>query len=144
VSDGDRVLGRAQDVVGLREERRARRRQRDAPPVAHQELDSHVVLERPDLLAERRLGHVQALGGSTEVQLLGDRDEVTEVAKLHTRDDTPRISQPRLLILDTRAVCPYPLRGEANSPPCTRMALISRSSGLSSSTKAAPRSGLRL
>src|SRR5690606_10209940 len=37
----------------------------------------------PNLLAERRLGDVEALGRPAEVQLLGDRDEVPEVSELH-------------------------------------------------------------
>ena len=36
-----------------------------------------------DLLAERRLGHVQALRRAAEVQFLGDGDEVAKVSELH-------------------------------------------------------------
>jgi hypothetical protein len=36
-----------------------------------------------DLLAERGLGDSETLGGAPEMQLLGDGDEIAEVAKLH-------------------------------------------------------------
>jgi hypothetical protein len=39
-----------------------------------------VGFERLDRLAQRRLADVQALGGAREVQLLGDGDEVAQVA----------------------------------------------------------------
>ena len=40
-------------------------------------------LERLDLLRQRRRGDVQALGRTPEVQLLGDRDEVAQLAQFH-------------------------------------------------------------
>ena len=39
------------------------------------ELDAEFGLELLDLPAQRRLRHVQALGGAAEVQFLGDGDE---------------------------------------------------------------------
>ena len=41
------------------------------------------LLQQPDLLAQRRLADMQALGSAGEMQLLGDGDEVTQVAQLH-------------------------------------------------------------
>jgi hypothetical protein len=38
-------------------------------------------LEATDRLRQRRLGDVEALGGSSEVALLGDGDERTQVTK---------------------------------------------------------------
>ena len=40
----------------------------------------------PNLLAERRLGDVQPRGGTPEVQLLGDGDEIAELAEFHDLD----------------------------------------------------------
>jgi hypothetical protein len=40
------------------------------------------LLELADRDTQRRLGHVQPFRGAAEVQLLGDGDEVAEVAKL--------------------------------------------------------------
>ncbi|MNT87679.1 hypothetical protein D3C72_2281270 [compost metagenome] len=36
-----------------------------------------------DLLAQRRLGDAQLLGGSTEVQFLGHGDEVAQMSQFH-------------------------------------------------------------
>jgi hypothetical protein len=55
----------------------------DAPLVAREEGGAELALEIADLPAERRLGDVQSRGRVTEVQLLGDGDEVAEVAQLH-------------------------------------------------------------
>ena len=55
-------------------------RQRDGLTVAAQEIDAKFDLELAHLLAHRRLGDVQQLGGAVEVQLLGDRDEVPQAA----------------------------------------------------------------
>ena len=51
---------------------------------AAQQGDPELGLELAHLLGQRRLGHVQALGGPAEVPLLGDRDEVAQVTQLHT------------------------------------------------------------
>ncbi len=59
------------------------RGQLDLALVAQQQRRADLLLELADLLAQRRLGHVQALRGTAEVQLLGDGDEVAQVAELH-------------------------------------------------------------
>ena len=46
------------------------------------------VLQSPDLLRERRLGHVQPLRRAAEVQLLGDRHEVAQVPQLEIHSAT--------------------------------------------------------
>ena len=61
----------------------ARRRELDAARRAVQQRHAELGLEPPDLLRERRLGHVQALGGAAEVAFLGDGDERAQVAELH-------------------------------------------------------------
>jgi len=43
-----------------------------------EELDPEFALELPDLLAERRLRDLEALGGAAEMELLRDGDEVAQ------------------------------------------------------------------
>ena len=40
-------------------------------------------LQLPDLLGQRRLGHVEPLRGTAEVTLLGDGEEVPQVSQFH-------------------------------------------------------------
>jgi len=42
-----------------------------------------LVLETPDLLAQRRLGYVELRRRSPEMELLGDREEVPQMTQLH-------------------------------------------------------------
>ena len=42
-----------------------------------------LLLEPADLLGQRRLGDVLALGGAGEVALVGERDEVPELSQIH-------------------------------------------------------------
>jgi hypothetical protein len=81
-----RVLGgavdRGEDPARTREEHLAGGRELDAAGRAVQQRHAELGLEPADLLRERRLGDVQALGGAAEVALLGDGDEVTEVSEL--------------------------------------------------------------
>jgi hypothetical protein len=51
--------------------------------VALEQRHAQARLERLDLLGERRRGDVQTVGGAAEMQLLGDRDEVPQLAQLH-------------------------------------------------------------
>ena len=55
------------------------------PRGADEQLGTQLLLELADGDAQRRLGHVQTLGGAAEVELLGHRDEVAQVAKLEHR-----------------------------------------------------------
>src|SRR6185312_2860820 len=48
-----------------------------------QQVDAELLLELANLLADRGLGDVEALGGTAEMQLLGDGDEIPQVPKLH-------------------------------------------------------------
>ena len=77
------VLDRVEDLPRPDEERLAGGRQLDPALVAQQQRRPDLLLELADLLAQRRLRHVQALGRAAEVQLLGDDDEVAQVAELH-------------------------------------------------------------
>jgi hypothetical protein len=45
-----------------------------------EELDAQLLLQSPHLLAQRGLGDVLALRGPAEMQLLGDGQEVTQLA----------------------------------------------------------------
>ena len=53
-----------------------------------------MLLKQPDLSAERRPGQVQSRGGWPEVQLLGYRDEVPQLAQLHAFHVTPWKAAP--------------------------------------------------
>jgi hypothetical protein len=48
-----------------------------------------------DLLAERRLGDVEPLGGLAEVEFLGHGDNVAEVSKLHVSLDARPVAAMR-------------------------------------------------
>jgi hypothetical protein len=54
---------------------------------ANEQARADLLLELPDRHAERRLGHVQARGRATEVQLLRDDDEIAQVAQLRHRSE---------------------------------------------------------
>ena len=62
---------------------RARLRQPHRALVALEQLRAQFRFQRLDLLAQRRLADVQALGRAREVQLLGDGDKVAQVAQFH-------------------------------------------------------------
>ena len=76
-----RALGQLQDPPGIRQERHPGRGERDRPGGAVDELHAEFVLQLLDLPAQRRLGHVQTLGGPPEVQLLGYRNEAGQAGK---------------------------------------------------------------
>jgi hypothetical protein len=63
--------------------------QRDLAARAIEQLQAEVLLELADLLADRRLGHVQLLRGTADVQLLLDRNEISELPKFHSPDPRP-------------------------------------------------------
>jgi hypothetical protein len=73
----------------LVEERMPRGGELDAAVRAMEQVDAELAFELSDLLAERRLRHVQARRGAAEVQLLRDGQEVAEVAELHGGDSYP-------------------------------------------------------
>jgi hypothetical protein len=59
----------------------------DSPGVLEEDLaragESDDALQMEDGLAQWRLGHVQAPGGATEVELFRDGHEIPEMTKLH-------------------------------------------------------------
>ena len=56
---------------------------RDAPRGPFDQRQSDLLLEPADLLGQRGLGDVLARGGAGEVLLVGQRDQVPELAKFH-------------------------------------------------------------
>ena len=58
----------------------AGRRQRDPPRRPGEEGDAELVLQPPDRRGERLLGEMQAFARPGEVELLGDREEVAQLA----------------------------------------------------------------
>ena len=78
----DPLVELGEDAPGADEEGRAGRRQRDAAIAALEQRQAERVLELADRLAERRLRHVQALGGAVEIQFLGDGDELAQEPRL--------------------------------------------------------------
>jgi hypothetical protein len=64
------------------------RRQFDVPAVADEELGPELTFEIGDLLRERGSSEVKPLGGPSEMQLLGNGDEVGQLPELHAVDRT--------------------------------------------------------
>ncbi len=62
----------------------ARFRQLDPASLAAEQLHVEVLLDRLDLLAERRLLHSEPLGGPGDVSFLGNGDEVSELPQVHS------------------------------------------------------------
>src|SRR2546425_762143 len=61
----------------------ARMRQLDVTITTLQERDAQFLLEHPDLLAQRRLGDLDAPSRPRKVELLGDSDEIAQLAEVH-------------------------------------------------------------
>jgi hypothetical protein len=55
------------------------------PRVTHEELDPEVPFKRLHLLGEGRRRDVQSLSRSSEVELLGDGDEVQDLPEVQRR-----------------------------------------------------------
>ena len=77
------MRGLRQDDARLLHEHAARFRELYLPLGAVEELDPELFFELPDLMAERRLTQIQALGGPAEVQRLGQCDDVAKMTQLH-------------------------------------------------------------
>jgi hypothetical protein len=50
--------------------------------VAHEQVGAERALELVDLVAQRRLGDVEARGGAAEMELLRDGEEVAQQTRL--------------------------------------------------------------
>ena len=95
-----RSVDRCEDRACVLEEALARGGERHPAPVAGEQCDAELALERADLLAQRRLRDMQPRRRPMEMQLLGHRDEVTKMPQLHRRHPTParamRDNPPRM------------------------------------------------
>ena len=83
---GHRVVRRGhagQRAVRLGEQHPARLSELDPAGAAHEQRRAQLGLQRPDRGGQTRLGDLQQLRGPGEVGLLGDRDEVFQLAQLH-------------------------------------------------------------
>jgi hypothetical protein len=80
------ALGVSEEPPALGEQRLAGRRQLDAPAGSGQQADTELLLEPPDLVAERRLGDVQPCRRSSEMKLLGDGHEVLDEPEVKAFD----------------------------------------------------------
>ncbi|WP_254665314.1 hypothetical protein [Stenotrophomonas sp. HMSC10F06] len=80
---GDALLQRLHSSARGLKEGCPRRCQRDAARGALEQRGSDGALQLADGLAQRRLRHVQPLGGAIEVQLLGHGNELLEQAGLY-------------------------------------------------------------
>ncbi len=57
-------------------------------PVPDQELGPEFAFEVADLLRERRAREMKSLCGSTEMQFLGNGDEIGQLPEFHAADGT--------------------------------------------------------
>ncbi|CFU55754.1 Uncharacterised protein [Bordetella pertussis] len=73
----------AQGAPGVLEHGRARHRQGQAARLAVEQHDAQFILQLADGGRQGRLGHVQALGGSVEVQGFRKHDELLQLTKIH-------------------------------------------------------------
>jgi hypothetical protein len=80
------VLDPAENRPRFGKESLAGRGQRHAARQAPEQLDLELGFERTDLLAKRRLLDAEAFRRTGDMTLVGDRDEVTEMAQFHMRN----------------------------------------------------------
>ena len=65
------------------------RQQRDTAPVAVEQHDAEVALQRPDRHAQRLLGQLEPPGRARHGPLLDDRDEMRDLAQVELRHGAP-------------------------------------------------------
>ena len=87
----ERACGSAQHLSSVGQELAAGGRQLDVSAVADEELGPELTFEVADLLGERRSSKVKPLCGPTEMQFLGNGDEVRQLPKFHPVDSTADI-----------------------------------------------------
>src|SRR6202011_3983046 len=84
----ERPFSGAQHLPSVGQELAAGGRQFDVSAVADEELGPKLTFETLDLLRERRSSQVKPLRGPTEMQLLGNGDEVGQLPEFHAVDST--------------------------------------------------------
>ncbi|MGY3678202.1 hypothetical protein ACVWXU_001825 [Streptomyces sp. TE33382] len=72
-----------EDPAGQRQQCLARVGEGDVAPCPAEQFGAQLVLQRPDLLGERRLRDMHRLGGAGEVPGLGDGHEIGELLEVH-------------------------------------------------------------
>ncbi len=77
---GQFVVG-GQGPARVRQQPLPLRGERDLPGAAHEQHGTQLALQRPDVAAERLLGHIQPGRGTGEVQLLGNGHERPQPAR---------------------------------------------------------------
>ncbi|MNP16155.1 hypothetical protein D3C76_1085390 [compost metagenome] len=103
-----RLVDLLEDLPGLVEEQPAGFGQAHAAIGAIQQARADFFLQGLDLLAQRRLGNAQLLGGAAEMQFLGDGDEVAQVSQFHLSPiDSKYISNVSINILEIINFAPY-------------------------------------
>ena len=88
----DAVVEGAQAVAHVAVELAAVRRQLDAAPIAAEQRDAQLLLQRADRVGERRLGDVELFRRARVVLQLGELLEVVELGQVHS--DAPPRSRP--------------------------------------------------
>lgn len=83
-------VGIAHERLRIGQEAFAERRQFGAVPAALEQLAAETRLERADLLAQRRLAHVQRVGRAAEMAELGDRQEGAQQFQFHSLKESYR------------------------------------------------------
>jgi hypothetical protein len=91
------VLERGERERRLFEERPPRDGELDVAAGAHEQVRAERALELVDLVAQRRLGDVEARGGPAEMELLRDGQEIAEQARLE-------IDSPSLMLAPERGL----------------------------------------
>ena len=82
-------VGGGEQRSGVVKQLASSRRQGDRALVSDEELGAELALQRADLATERGLGDVQLLGRLPEVQGVGDRDEVADLAEINVHGRHP-------------------------------------------------------
>ncbi len=82
---GEELVLDGQEALGAAVERNPGLSGLDAPPGPVDELLPDPLLERPNLQADRRLGHPEPLGRQGEAPLVDDRAERAKLARIHKR-----------------------------------------------------------
>ena len=77
----DQVADVAEDGAGARRHLGAERRQHDGAPGALDQRRAEQALEVLEARAERRLGDETGIRRLAEVELIGERDEITQLAR---------------------------------------------------------------
>ncbi len=72
-----------QHALGLRDHRDTHGRENHLPVAAFDKGDFQFFFEFADLRRQRRLTDEARFGGATEMQMLGQCDQITQVAEIH-------------------------------------------------------------